>query len=57
VLGASRIGADVVFAANSFVVNADVPDHSIVVGQYPRHRILPNPESVRARIFDPVATP
>ena len=52
VLGNSTIGDDVVFAANSFVVNADIPAHSIVVGQYPTHRALANPTSVRERMFD-----
>jgi serine O-acetyltransferase len=54
VLGASRIGNDVVFAANAFVVDSDIPDHSVVVGQYPDHRALPSSRSVRARIFDPL---
>ena len=53
VLGASVIGDDVVIAANSFVINAAVASSSIVVGQYPQHRVLPNPIPVRTRIFDP----
>ena len=52
VLGRSVVGDDVVFAANSFLVNADVPSHSIVVGQFPAHRILPNPTPVRDRLFE-----
>ncbi len=53
VLGNSTIGDDVVFAANSFVVNADIPAHSVVVGQYPGHRSLENTQSVIERMFEP----
>jgi serine O-acetyltransferase len=52
VLGNSTIGDDVVFAANSFVVNADVPSNSLVVGQFPQHRILANTVPVRDRLFE-----
>lgn len=52
VLGRSVIGDDVVFAANSFIVNADVPSNSLVVGQFPAHRILPNTTGVRDRLFE-----
>jgi serine O-acetyltransferase len=51
VLGACHVGDDVVFAANSFVIDTDVPANSIVVGQYPHQRILPNPTPVRQRMF------
>lgn len=53
VLGRSAVGDDVVFAANSFIVNTDIPSHSLVVGQYPAHRLLPSTRSVGARIFEP----
>jgi len=52
VLGDCSIGDDVVFAANSFVVNSDVVSNSIVVGQYPQHRVLASSQSVRERLFD-----
>ena len=55
VLGDSRVGDNVVFGANSFVVNAEVPANSIVVGQYPGHRLLPNSQTVRSRLFDTAA--
>lgn len=51
VLGACHVGNDVVLGANSFLVGTDVPDHSVVVGQYPNQRILENREPVRNRIF------
>jgi serine O-acetyltransferase len=53
VLGGTVVGDDVVFAANSFVIDAEIPAHSIVVGQHPAHRILPNPRPVHERIFAP----
>lgn len=55
VLGDCRCGADVVFAANSFIVDTDVPDRSVVLGQYPNHKLSPNHTPVRARCFDPIA--
>jgi serine O-acetyltransferase len=54
VLGRCEIGADSVFAANSFIIDSDVPAGSLVVGQYPDQRILDNRTSVRSRMFDPV---
>jgi serine O-acetyltransferase len=55
VLGGTVVGDDVVFAANSFVIGAEIPAHSIVVGQHPSHRVLPNPHPVHDRIFAPPA--
>lgn len=51
VIGDCEIGDDVVFAANTFVIDTDVRADSIVVGQYPRHQVLPNPTPVRERLF------
>lgn len=51
VIGDCTIGDDVVFAANSFVIDTDVPAGSIVVGQYPAHRMLANDVPVRDRLF------
>jgi serine O-acetyltransferase len=53
VIGDTEVGDDVVFGANAFVLNARIPSHSIVVGQHPNHRILPNPKPVHERLFDP----
>jgi serine O-acetyltransferase len=52
VLGACHLGNDVVLGANAFILNADVPAGSVVVGQYPSHRILPASASVAQRVFD-----
>jgi serine O-acetyltransferase len=54
VLGETRVGRNVVFAANSMVVDAMVPPDSVVVGQYPAHRFVGNERSVRDRCFNPV---
>lgn len=48
VLGNCIVGSNVVFAANSMIVDCDVPEGSIVVGQYPRHRTLPGAEKIVA---------
>lgn len=52
VIGACESGDNVVFAANSFIVDQDVVQDTIVVGQYPHHRLVPNRQSVRSRCFD-----
>jgi serine O-acetyltransferase len=54
VIGDCKVGNDVVFAANSFVLDCAVPDNSVVVGQHPAQRFLKNTVGVRARHFDPV---
>lgn len=51
VLGDTRVGDDVVFAANSLVIDAEIPPHSVVVGQHPHHRILPSTTTVHERVF------
>ena len=40
VLGGTTVGAHVAFAANSMVIDEDIPAGALVVGQYPNHRIL-----------------
>lgn len=51
VLGNCHVGRNVAFAANSFILNVDIPDNSTVVGCYPNHRILPIKENVMDRFF------
>ena len=53
VVGKCRVGDDVVFAANSAVVNTDVPSRTVVLGTYPNCRFKENSIPVRARCFDP----
>jgi len=52
VLGDCTLGDNVVLAANALVVDSDVPADTVVVGQYPALRLLPNVRSVRERCFD-----
>jgi len=55
IIGECTVGDNVVFGANSFIVDTDIPSDSIVVGQFPGHRALPIGMSARARFFDPSA--
>lgn len=52
VIGNCKIGSDVVFGANSFVINFDVPSNSLVLGIYPNCRVIENQLSVYRRCFD-----
>jgi serine O-acetyltransferase len=51
VLGGSVLGNNVVLGANSFLVSNEIPDDTVVVGQYPNHKLLKNKCSFRNRIF------
>jgi serine O-acetyltransferase len=51
VLGHTTVGDNVVFAANSFVINSEVPGNSVVTGQYPNHEVKPTSRSVQQRMF------
>ena len=53
VVGKCRVGDDVVFSANSAIVNTDVPSRTVVLGTHPNCRFKENSISVRARCFDP----
>lgn len=53
VIGDCTFGNDVVLAANTFIFNCNVPSNTVVVGQCPTLRLLPNTRSVRERCFDP----
>lgn len=51
VIGDCKIGNNVYIGPNSLIVNTDVPNNSIVVGQYPNHRILNSKRFVKEQIF------
>lgn len=58
VLGDCDVGDNVIFAANSMLIDTSVPNDSVVAGQYPKHRFLHNRRSVRSHCFAPeAATP
>jgi serine O-acetyltransferase len=56
VIGDVDAGDDVVFGARSFVVDAVVPSHSVVVGTHPDHRIVPSTQPVHERVFAPLTS-
>jgi serine O-acetyltransferase len=51
VIGPCRVGRNVVFGANAFLLNSEIPRNSTVVGAYPQHRILPCETRVLERMF------
>ncbi len=51
VIGQSKIGSNVVLGAQSFVIDRDIPDNSIVMGTFPRLRVTPNKTHVLDRRF------
>lgn len=51
VLGNTTVGDNVVFAANAFVINAEVPGNCVVTGTYPNHEVKPSSRSVIDRMF------
>lgn len=52
ILGDCNIGKNVIFGANSFLMNIDVPDDTVVLGQYPQHRMIKNRHSVLLNFFE-----
>jgi serine O-acetyltransferase len=51
VIGACRLGDDVVLGANAFILNAEIPANSVVVGQHPAPRIHSAAQCVASRVF------
>lgn len=51
VLGAARSGNNVVFGANTMVIEGTIPDDSTVVGQHPFVRVHARTKSVREAFF------
>lgn len=52
VIGDCEIGSNVVFAANSFIINTNIADNHTVVGFYPNHKLKDNRISVSNRCFN-----
>ena len=53
-IGDCTIGNNVLFTANSFIINKNIPDNSLVTGHYPNNRIIPNKKPVIERLFEKV---
>lgn len=51
IIGKSRIGDNVIMGANSFVIDAVIPNDSVCLGNYPSNRIIRNNRSVKEQIF------
>lgn len=52
ILGRCQVGDNVVFGANALLLNKQVPSNSLVVGQSPDNKILPNKKCVLERAFN-----
>jgi len=51
VIGNCRVGSNVVFGANSFVLNLNVPSQTTVVGTYPQLRLISSKDIVSEKYF------
>lgn len=51
VIGGCEIGDNCVLAANSFLVNTNIPANTLVTGQYPNHELRSNKRSAYEREF------
>lgn len=52
IIGNCHIGDNVIFGANTFILNTDIPSNSVVVGRYPNIKILKNKHDVIHDIFN-----
>lgn len=52
IIGNCKVGDNVVFGANAFIINTDVPSNTVVTGQYPNYRFTSNKINVRSAFFD-----
>jgi serine O-acetyltransferase len=51
VIGNCKTGNNVIFGANSFIINTDIPDDHSTVGIFPHHKIAPNKTNLTDKIF------
>lgn len=51
VFGNCLVGENVVFGAGSMIIECDIPDDSVVVGQFPNHRFLPGGKKIIDKYF------
>ena len=52
ILGRCKVGNNVLISANSYVKDMDIPDYSIVFGQYPNVSIVSKREKVEGKIAE-----
>ena len=51
VLGHSTVGENVVFSANSMVIDANIPAGSVVLGRHPNHRFVDGAHEIIKKFF------
>lgn len=51
VIGDCKIGNNVIFGSNSFIINKNIGDNTIVLGNYPDNILKPNNSGVLKNIF------
>jgi len=49
--GPLHIGRNVVFAANTSLINTNIKENKLVLGSYPNNKIIENNKNVIDRIF------
>lgn len=52
VLGNCHVGNNVLISANSYIKDMDIPDYSIVYGQYPNVKVVSNKSRVEEKISE-----
>jgi len=52
IVGKCFVGRNTIFGAHSFIKDIDIPDNSLVVGRYPKNRILPLSKVLADEYFD-----
>lgn len=51
IIGKCTVGKNVVFAANSLIINQNIPDNRLVLGTFPNARVIENNKKVLDRLF------
>lgn len=51
IIGKCNVGKNVVFAANSLVINQNISDNRLVLGSFPNNRVIENNKKVLDRLF------
>ena len=52
IIGDCKVGNNVLFGGNSFIINKHIPDNSLVLGHYPNNRVVENKTPVFERLFE-----
>lgn len=52
VIGSASIGSNFVLAANASLINTAIPANSVIVGNYPNHKVLENKKNLIQNYFN-----